>query len=69
MAQRQDSQEQKAKRQRQQEEHDAEKKKKESEGSLTEDTLALANRVSDLERFWLPTQGDFRGRVYCANTF
>ena len=42
------------------------KKKKQSEGSLTFDTLALANRVSDLERFWLPTQGDFRGRVYCA---
>lgn len=42
-------------------------KKKESEGSLTVDTLDLANRVADLERFWLPVVGDFRGRGYCAN--
>ena len=29
-------------------------KKKQSEGSLTVDTLDLANRVSDLKEFWLP---------------
>ena len=33
------------------------------------DTLALANRVSDIERFWLPTQGDFRGRSTALTTF
>ena len=42
-------------------------KKKQSEGSLTVDTLHLANRVSDLKEFWLPVRGDFRGRMYCAN--
>ena len=43
------------------------RKRKESDGSLTEDTLDLANRISGLERFWLPCQGDFRGRNYCSN--
>ena len=42
-------------------------KRSESEASLTVDTLALANRVAPLERFWLPVQGGFRGRAYCAN--
>ncbi len=42
-------------------------KQSESEASLTTDTLALANRVADLERFWMPVQGGFRGRAYCAN--
>ena len=42
-------------------------KQDESEASLTVDTLELANRVAPLERFWLPVQGGFRGRAYCAN--
>ncbi len=43
------------------------RKQGESESSLTVDTLELANRVAHLKRFWLPVQGGFRGRAYCAN--
>lgn len=43
------------------------KKQEESKTSLTVDTLELPNRAGPLERFWLPVQGGFRGRAYCAN--
>ena len=43
------------------------RKQDESQASLTVETLELANRVAPLERFWLPVQGGFRGRAYCAN--